>query len=170
MVWPSPEPVTLHVTTGVSTVELPVRPSKEGETLPFGVFRDRYAVPGTPPAPYLHPLEGVLISGEPGSRTFSLTEGSLEPKGDRIDGVPTLYKEAYRLRRSIREDDPNTAEWEAEAINLFERSDWSVKLRARSVCKSTPTHFLCSETFEAWEGHRSIVSRTWDRKIARKLV
>jgi hypothetical protein len=46
------------------------------------------------------------------------------------------------LRRSIREDEPNSAEWEAEAINLFERSDWSVKLRARSVCKSTPTHFF----------------------------
>jgi hypothetical protein len=112
----------------------------------------------------------VLISGDPGSRTFTLTEGSLEPSGERIEGVPTLYKEAYRLRRSIREDDPNSAEWEAEAINVFERANWSVKLRARSLCKSTPTHFLCSETFEAWEGNRTIVSHTWDQKIARELV
>jgi uncharacterized protein len=170
VVWPSPEPVTLQVTAGFSTVELPVRPSKEEQTPPFGIFRDRYAVPGTPPAPYLQPLEGVLISGDPGSRTFSLTEGSIEPSGERIEGVATLYKEAYRLRRSIREDDPNSAEWEAEALNVFERSDWSVKLRAWSLCKSTPTHFVCSETFEAWEGNRAIVSHTWDRKIPRVFV
>ena len=33
------------------------------------------------------------MSGEPGSRTFTLTEGSLEPKGDPIDGIETVYKE-----------------------------------------------------------------------------
>jgi uncharacterized protein len=43
-------------------------------------------------------------------------------------------------------------------------------LRARSLCKSNPTHFLCSETFEAWEGDRVVFSHTWDKKIARQLV
>ena len=171
VVWPSPELVTLQVTAGVSMIELPVRPTREGEAPPFGVFRDRYAAPGTAPAPYLHPLlEGVQISGNPGSRTFSLTEGSLEPEGDRIDGIATLYKEAYRLRRSIREDDPTSAEWEAEAINTFERADWNVKLRAHSLCRSTATHFICKETFEAWEGGRAVFSRAWDKEIARELV
>jgi uncharacterized protein len=172
VVWPSPERVTLQVTAGASTIELPVRPTKGGETPPFGVFRDRYAVPGTAPAPYLHdPLEGVEISGEPGNRTFALVEGSLEPKGNSIDGTGgTAYQEAYRLRRSVREDDPNSAEMEAEAINIYERGDWKVRLRARCLCKSTPTHFICSETFEAWEGDRSVFSRTWDRTLARVLL
>ncbi len=170
VVWPSPEPVTLHVTAGVSTIELPVRPGGDSQTPPFGVFHDRYAVAGTCAAPYLDPFENVQISGDPGSRTYSLTEGSLEPKGEPIDGNPTLYKEAYRLRRSIREDDPNSAQMEAEAINTYERGDWNVKLRAWSLCKSTPTHFLCSETFEAWEGGKVVFSRAWDRKIARLLV
>jgi uncharacterized protein len=170
VVWPSPEVVALQITTGASTVELPVRPSKPGETPPFGIFRDRYASRGTPPAPYLQPLEGIVITGAPGSRTFTLTEGSLEPQGDRIAGIATLYKEAYLLRRSIREDDPNSAEMEAEAINVFERADWTVKLRAWCLCKSTPTHFLCSEILEAWEGNQKIFSRTWDKKIVRQLV
>lgn len=151
-------------------LELPVRPTRTGETPPFGIFRDRYAVPGAHPAPYLHPLEGVQISGTAGSRTFTLIEGSLEPKGEPIEGIRTVYREAYRLRRSIREDDPNSAEMEAEAINVYERGDWKVKLRARSLCKSTPTHFVCSETFEAWERDRVVFSRTWDKKIARQLV
>ena len=149
---------------------MPVRPSRDGETPPFGIFQDRYAVQGTKPAPYLLPLENVQISGAKGSRTFSLTEGSLEPEGDKIDGNRTLYKEAYRLRRSIRENDPNSAEMEAEAINTYQRDEWNVKLRAWSLCKSTATHFLCSESFEAWEGDRSVYSRTWEKKIARVLV
>jgi uncharacterized protein len=172
VVWPSPEMVTLHVTTGASRVELPVRPSKEGESPPFGIFSDRYAQPGAPLSPYGHdPLEGVQITGEPGSRTFSLTEGTLVPEGERIEGTGgTAYQEAYRLRRSIREDDPNSAEMEAEAINVYERGDWKIRLRARSLCKSTPTHFVCSESFEAWEGDRPVFSRTWDKSIVRTLV
>ena len=170
VVWPSPEPVILQVTAAASAVELPVRPARDGEAPPFGLYRERYALPGTPPAPYELPLENIQISGEPGSRTFILTEGSLEPKGDAIDGIETVYKEAYKLRRAIQENDPNSAEWEAEAINLYERPDWKVKLRAWSLCRSTPTHFVCLETFEAWDGERSIFSRSWEKKITRELV
>jgi uncharacterized protein len=170
VVWPSPEPVTLQVTAGASTLELPVRSSKAGETPDFDVFHDRYATPGTQGAPYLEPMEGVVISGAPGARTLSLTEGSLEPEGDPIEGIATVYKEAYRLRRSIREDDPNSAEMESEAINIFERAGWTIKLRAWCLCKSTPTQFLCKEIFEAWDGDQSIFSRTWDKTIPRQLV
>jgi hypothetical protein len=45
-----------------------------------------------------------------------------------------------------------------------------VKLRAWSLCRSTPTHFVCSETFEAWDGERSVFTRSWEKKIARELV
>src|SRR5208283_2885008 len=171
VVWPSPEPVTLQVTTSASTVELPLRPTRAGETPPFGVFRDRYAVPGEGPAPYLQPLKDVQISGDPGKRSFTLIEGSLEQEGGRIDGTGgTLFQETFRVRRSIREDDPNTAEMEVEGIDIFERGNWRVKLRARALCKSTPTLFVCSEIFEAWEGDRAIFSRTWNKMIARELV
>ena len=106
----------------------------------------------------------------PGSRTFTLVEGSLDPQGDPIDGLQTVYKEAYKLRRAIRENDPNSAEWEAEAINVYERPGWTIKLRAWSLCKSTPTHFVCSEKFEAWDGERSVFVKSWEKKIPRVLV
>ena len=172
VVWPSPEMVTLQVTAGASTLELPVRPTRAGETPPFGIFRDRYAVPGAPPSPYLHPLEGVQISGDPGKRTFTLIGGggSLAPGSKLVPAVNTSIDQVYDLRRSIREDDPNSAEIETQAVNVFERGDWKVKVRARSLCKSTPTHFICSETFEASEGDRVVFSRTWDKKIPRRLV
>lgn len=170
VVWPSPELVTLQVTAGVSSVELPIRPMREGETPPFEVYRDRYATPGTVPAPYEKPVENIQIGGAPGSRTFTLVEGSLDPQGEPIDGVQTVYKEAYKLRRTIRENDPNSAEWEAEAINVYERPGWKIRLRAWCLCKSTPTHFICSEDFEAWDGEHSVFSRRWEKKIPRQLV
>jgi putative CocE/NonD family hydrolase len=170
VVWPSPELVTLHITAGASKLELPVRPTRAGETPPFGIFRDRYAFPGARAQPYLHPLEGVQISGDAGSRTFTLIEGPLEPQGDPIEGISTVYKEAYHLRRSIREHDPNSAQIEAEAINVFERDAWRVTLRARCLCTSTLTEFICSETFEASEGDRVVFTRTWEKSIPRQLV
>jgi hypothetical protein len=74
------------------------------------------------------------------------------------------------LRRSIREHDPNSAQIEAEAINVFERDAWRVTLRARCLCTSTLTEFICSETFEASEGDRVVFTRTWEKSIPRQLV
>jgi putative CocE/NonD family hydrolase len=172
VVWPSPELVTLQVTTGASVLELPVRPTQDGEEPPFGIFRDRYDVPGAQPAPYMEPLKDVEITGEPGARTFTLIGGggSWEPGGKLIPEINTTVGGAFYLRRSIREDNPNTAEIETEAINYFERGPWKIKVRARCVCRSTPTHFLCSEIFEATEGDRVVFSRSWQKDIPRRLV
>jgi hypothetical protein len=170
-VWPSPQIVTLHLTAGISSLELPVRPTKDGEAPPFDLFANRYDVPGAQAAPYAEPLAGVQISGEPGSRTFLLVEGSLDPADHRhIAGVGTSFREAYRMRRLITENQPNSAEMEAEAINVIERGDWRIKLRARCSCRSTPTHFVCTELFEAWEGDRKVFFRDWSQDIPRELV
>jgi hypothetical protein len=170
VVWPSPERVVLQLTAGASRVELPVRPTRDGETPPFETYRDRYATAAAAPAPYAEPLAGVQITGAAGHRTFTLVEGTLDPQGEEIVGVGTAYREAYRLRRSIREDDPNSAQMEAEAINTYERGEWKIRLRAHSLCRSTATHFICSESFEARDGARVVYSRTWERKIPRRLV
>jgi uncharacterized protein len=172
VVWPSPEIVTLQITAARSSIELPVRPTAEGELPPFGQFRDRYAVAGAPAAPYNDPLLGVEISGDPGSRTFVLVGGggSLAPGIKTIPGINTVITEVYHLRRSIRENDPTTAEIEVEAVNAFERDDWRVKVRSHCRCRATRTHFLCSETFEASLGDEVIFARSWDKAIERHLL
>jgi hypothetical protein len=172
VVWPSPELVTLQITAGVSTIELPVRPSRDGEPPPFGQFRDRYAVPDAQAAPYTNPLLGVEISGDPGSRTFTLTGGggSLAPGIKTIPGINTTITEVYNLRRSIREDDPTTAEIEVEAVNVFERDEWRVKVRSHCRCRATRTHFLCSESFEASLGDEVVCARSWDKAVERQLL
>ena len=170
VVWPSPELVTLRIATAASWVDLPVRPARPGEAPPFNVYRDRYAAPGVAPAPYERPFQDVQVSGEPGRRTYRLTEGSLMPAGKRIDGPGTTYREAYQELRSIREDDPNSARMEATAINVYERADWHVTLRAHCACSSTAESFVCTESFDAWDGDRRVFSRYWQRTIPRNLV
>ena len=171
VVWPSPELVTLEIGAGLSSVELPTRdPATASTPLPFTELRGRYDLPGTPPAPYLDRLGGVQVSGVPGHRLFVLEEGTTVPELEPVAGIGTVYGEAYRLRRTIREDDPGSAEMEAEAINTYARGDWRVKLRAWCRCRSTPTHFLCEETFEAWDGEQPVFSKRWEKAIPRDLV
>ncbi len=172
VVWPSPELVTLHVTAGQSRVELPVRDSAAAEPAPpFAIYRNRYAADVHAPAPYYAGrLHGVRVDGPPGQQTYMLEEGSDQVARSFVAGTGANYGEAYRLRRTIREDDPSSAEMEAEAINTFERQDWNVRLRAWCRCRSTPSEFLCEETFEAWDEGRLVFSRTWTKTIPRVLV
>ncbi len=168
--WQSSEPVTLEVTAGLSSVSLPVRAAEPGDPTPFTVIRNLYDVPVDAPAPYLDRLGGVTVTGEPGHRTFTIDDGSTEAKEEFVPGAESYYGEAYRLRRVIREDDPNSAEIEAEAINTYRRGDWRIRLHAWSRGRSTPTHFLCEESFEAWEGDTKVFSKRWEKAIPRNLV
>ena len=170
VVWPSPEMVTLEVTTGASFVTLPVRPTEPDTPPPFNVVRNVYDVPGEKPAPYRDRLGGVSITGAPGHRTFTIDDGSSEPTEGFVPGADTWYGEGYRLRRVIREDDPNSAEIEAEAVNTYRRGDWHVRLHAWSRGRSTPTHFLCEESFTAWDGDKQIFAKTWNKAIPRNLM
>ncbi|MBB2200081.1 CocE/NonD family hydrolase [Gluconacetobacter tumulisoli] len=168
--WPSPGLGSLHITTGASSVDLPVRPVRDDISPPFTVWADRYAQSGLPPAPYGDRLANVTVSGPAGQRVFSLNTGTNTPDPHLVEAIGMTIGYAYRARRTIREDDPNSAEMEAEANAIHQRGDWKTRLRAWSLMRSTATHFHCRETLEAWEGDRLVFSRTWEQRIPRDLV
>jgi putative CocE/NonD family hydrolase len=170
VVWPSPEMVRLEVTTGLSRVDLPARTVDGAEALPFVEELNLYDVPGAAHAPYADRLGGVTVTGPAGRRTFSIVEGSTGIDEAYVPGADSYYGQAYRLRRTIREDDPNSAEMEAEANNSYRRGDWQVRLRAWSLGRSTASEFICQESFEAWDGDRLVLSRQWEKAIPRNLV
>lgn len=168
--WPSPEPVALDITAGVSHLMLPVRPASDDDAPPFALLRQVYDTPGAEKAPYFDRLGGVAVSGEPGSRLFVIEEGSTKIEEEYVPGPDTYYGQAYRMRRTIREDDPNSAEIEAEGFNSYRRGEWRIKLRAWSRTRSTSTAFLCEETFEAWEGDVKVFDKRWEKAVPRDLV
>ena len=167
--WPSPAPVTLEVTAGLSTVALPVRAAAPGDPTPFTVIRNLYDVPGVARAPYLDRLGGVTVTGEHGHRTLTIDAGSTEVE-EFVPGPNSYLGEAYRIKHVIREDDPNSAEIEVEVTDTYRRGDWRVRLHAWSRGRSTLTHFLCEESFEAWDGDRKVFSKRWEKTIPRDLV
>lgn len=110
------------------------------------------------------------MSGPPGARTYDCVDGSETETFETAPGVGTRYGEAYHLRRTITEGDPNSAAMECTGINSYARGDWQVRLRAWSRLRSTAADFLCEETFEAFEGDRRVFHREWSKRIPRRLV
>ena len=170
VVWPSPERVTLQFATGLCSLTLPTRPGGAPDVLPFALMRGAYDQPGVARAPYWEPMDGVHISGAEGQRLFVLEEGSKTVEETFVPGAETYYGEAYWLRRTIREDDPNSAEMEAEAVNTLRRGDWNIRLHAWSKGRSTVDSLICEESFEAWEGTKQVFARRWTRTIPRNLL
>ncbi|GBQ66859.1 peptidase S15 [Ameyamaea chiangmaiensis NBRC 103196] len=168
--WPSPETVTLEITTGASHVTLPVMHDAVDTSMPIRQLDRRYDQSGLPGPPYHDRLAHVRVEGTHGRRVFTLETGSTHPEETPIAGLDTRMGEAARSRRAIREDDPNSAEMEAEYITTYQKPGWDIRLRAWSLTTSTPTHFLCRETFDAWENGKHVFSRSWQRRLPRDLV
>jgi putative CocE/NonD family hydrolase len=171
VVWPSPELVTLHVTTGVSRLTLPTRPLRADDPAPpFTIYHERYASDRTQ-SPYDEGrLQGVDVSGPPEHRRYVLVTGSDQVAREKVPDIATVYGEAYRLERTIVAGDPTSAAMEAEAINTYDRPDWHIKLRAWCRCRCDATAFIQEETFEAWEGETLVYSKHWEARVPRVLV
>jgi hypothetical protein len=170
-VWPSPELVTLEVTTAASTLLLPERLRSSEDHLPYTQWFERYNFPGVEPHPSLSRLDDVIISGPEGKRTFNLDSGPIKQISEKHHPAPNLYTgEAFRSRRTLREDDPNSAEIETEGIMTYRRGSWRTKVRSWALARSTTTHFILEETFEAWSGEERLVSKRWTKDVPRRLL
>lgn len=172
VLWPSPEIVTLELTTGVSRLVLPTRdsalPSVEP---PFEIVRDKFlddrAFDGIYRAGV---LKGVDIAGEASGRRLALTENGSLGGPELIRDTRILLGDGYRMTRSINEGDPTSAAIEIDYAVSYTRDDWQVEIRTSARMSSTGTDFLMEETLEALEGGRRVFSRNWKAAIPRRLV
>ncbi|MDD9205896.1 CocE/NonD family hydrolase, partial [Georgenia sp. 10Sc9-8] len=173
LIWPAPEPATVTLYTGVSSLELPVRePRAEDEELrPFGE-------PETAP-----PLEVTPV--QPGEHSWRVTRdlatdvSTLEIVNDQ--GAFRIEETGSQIRRSTREwysfrwNDVNSVRGETQTVRRVEREDWNVEVRTRTVLTSTPTDFVISAQLDAYEldaqqGDPRVYSQNWQRSIPRHLV
>jgi hypothetical protein len=174
MVWPSPEPVTLHVFPGASHLELPVRPPQpEDEDLrPF-------AAPERAPSPVhttLHPAECQRTI----QRDLATNETLYTILGDGGDFAGTALARVHAidldvghmiLRRFwIDEADPLSARAENVQTIVLRRGDWTVRIETRTRLSATTGAFQLRAELEAYEGDACIFSRDWNHTIPRDLV
>jgi hypothetical protein len=173
LAWPSPEPVTLSVWAGSSTVDLPVRPprSADAELTPF-------AAPETPPG-----LGATIVGGGPGGRSYvrDLADGSLTWDYQYVDGgnvvLPSGWEdeEWNRVSYFIREGDPLSAAVSVRIASVHRRGPqgrFHITSEGQMTCDATT--FFLEDTVEVCEGEeedeRQVFSRTWRREEPRDLV
>jgi hypothetical protein len=166
--WPAPEPVTLTLYAGASTLTLPVRPPDRADR----------ALPPLPPVETAPPLP--VTTHEParterfvrhdvitGAVTLEWTQDSGRHRYDDIDlAVHTVATDRF----TIRPDDPLSAHAEIAWTVRLGRGDWRVETRTRTVLTATRDSFELLATLEAFEGDVPVHQQRWERSIPRDLV
>jgi len=167
-VWPSPEPVTLTLVTGASSLVLPVRQprAEDADLRPFGepeaapAWRRTVLVPGR---------SERRIERDPLHRRTTTTVVSDEGVY-RLDAIDLEVGQSSVQRYTIADDDPTSARVEIAWTTTRARGPWRVRTETRTVRTCTRDAFEVAATMEAFEAERRVFSRTWDRRIPRDLV
>ena len=167
LIWPSPEPVTLTLHTGQSFIDLPIRKQRRGEMAP--VFA---------PAEAAAPVKLVQLDQPFNERKVSIDQRTGEQRLEIVDdfGRSTIVEHGLTLwargreSYSILPDDPLSARQECHWSEERSRGDWKVRTETYSAMTASKTHWHVTGRLEAYEGDVKILTRSWDKKIGRKLV
>ncbi|QEX14989.1 peptidase S15 [Hypericibacter terrae] len=168
ILWPAPKAATLALTTGSSTLSLPVRqPQASDAKVRFG-----------PPEP-LPPGNRTLL--RPGDVYRKVTQdvatGALSIHVLRDDGCSTHNETGVttemvkNLRYRMHPDDPATAYAEADH-DLVHRhvQGWDTRIKTHCAIACSPTEFIVEADLQAFEGELRIFSRSWTQRIPRDLM
>ena len=157
--WPSPEPVQLTITPGVSSISLPVRPAE------------------SEPAPM--PIQDVLGTSE-GAGAFIPVEPDATGRILIVSETPTYTYQAASLdtelsgsasvRSEIVAGDPTSALWQDAGSMGFKRGDWNCEVRSSYRLTADADMFHLTESVEALKDGERIFERTESHDIPRRLV
>jgi len=169
LVWPSPRPVTLQITTGASRLTLPVRPGETTEP--------------TPDIPVQRDLVQKQVSANPQAlRNYQVTQTGPDEKGhvlihkrlrqppETLADIGTTVSGGSDWYMSITEGDPNSSLWRLEWFDNRERGTWRTSTRSGMELTSTPEEFRIRESIRAMEGDKIVFERSWDNRIKRDLM
>lgn len=164
LIWPSPEPVTLALYTGKSTLELPVRPPRRADA----------SIRFKPPEAAAPFARTVLEAGGrnrvvrtdmgKGETVVEVDDRSGRSRYDEIDLVAEACStERYR----IVEDDPLSCTAEVTWTWCFERRDWRIRTEMRTSVECDQRHFIVTARLEAYEGDTRVFERDFAARIRR---
>ena len=170
ILWPAPEPVTLTVVPGCSTLELPVRSAVADQPRAF---------PEPDPTDRKRPVTTVregsmdrslhvdLATGEHASRFF-LDGGVFGPVGRlRLDETGTEMGDVSDRVYRIHPEDPLSARATMDQESSFERDDWNVRIETSSEMTATKTDFLLRASVTCWDGDEEFHQVQWEHSIPR---
>ena len=165
LIWPSPQPVTLTLVTGKSTLELPVRPPQRGDS----------KLPKFKPVEAAEPFRKTALSQGYRNRVVhtnmgtgeTIVEVSDDSGRNRYDEIELEAQAQSTERYSVREDDPLASTAEVEWTWLFERKDWRIRTESRTHMSCTKSDFIVKASLVAYEGDKKVFERAFEETIAR---
>jgi uncharacterized protein len=169
LLWPSPRPVTLQITTGASRFTLPVRPSNtESAPMHIGVLPDmvRKKIEADP----AQLKNAVITQTGPDAEGRVLLHKQLRDPPETLADIGTTMSGGSDWYMSIKEGDPNSSVWKLEWFSNLQRKGWDTKLLSTLELSSTPEEFRIQESIHAHEGDTLVFEKKWDTKIKRDLM
>lgn len=168
LAWPPPEPVRLSVFTGNSTLALPVRaPRAEnarladlGEPETAKPMTKTILQPASPDWLIKHDL-----ADDSTTMTVVLDEGRY-----RLEAIDMEIASRVEEQYSFRNEDFDSVRGEARWERSYQRGNWHVQTRTRTVLTSNRTHFRIRAELEAFEDDKRVYQREWDTSIPRNML
>ncbi len=169
LVWPSPLPVTLRITSGASVFMLPVRPAGLIDP-PFPITMIRDAIEKKVIADPAALNDAKVIQTGPGADGAVSIHKILRDPPEKIRDIGTVTSGGSDWIMTIREGDPNSSVWKLEWFATFKRGDWDAETRSTLELTSTPENYRLREAIRAKEGDKVVYERAWDNTIKRDLA
>lgn len=166
MMWPAPEPVTLTVHAGKSTIAVPVR--KKPETEKKVEWKDAEAAEPVKLKHVAKPFHKreAKTNAETGEWTLQIVDDFgrqvMSDIGLEIYGAG---RETYR----ILPDDPLSARMETHWTEERKRGKWHVRTETYGRLEATRTHWIVWGKIEAYEGKKKVFEKEFSEHIERKL-
>jgi putative CocE/NonD family hydrolase len=167
LAWVPPQSARLTVSTGESSLRLPVRHPRTEDAL-VG-----FEEPTNAPALEVNNLE----TGEHTwvvQRDLATDTSTLAVINDngrkRIPEIDLEIEDRVREWYSTVADDFSSARGEVETVRGLRRGDWDVRTVTRTILTSDTTHFLLRAQLDAYEGEHRVFSRNWSERITRDLL
>lgn len=169
IVWPSPEAVTLTVTTGTeSELTLPVRSPGLSDPPPPAHF----ATPEAAARPD-HVVLGAAVEEERtwwrDARRGVTRVVAVVPHFPhfRLTASGTEYEERGQDSYEITDGNPLSAVARSERLISISRGEWRTRVETRSTLSATRDHFHLTNAVDAYEGSTRVFAKTWSRAIPR---
>ncbi|MGO9933091.1 MAG: CocE/NonD family hydrolase [Steroidobacteraceae bacterium] len=164
LVWPSPEVVTLTLTEGASSLELPVRPPTADPYFPIPIVHAEMGAAG----PQFGQLKEVVpdangwyeLSQDPPSTPYTVSD-----TGTTISGGFGI-KETLK----IKQGDNSSCTWAGEHSGGFKRGDWDVAIHSGFNLSSNAESFFIEERVRALDGGKMIFERVNKAAVKRDLM
>jgi hypothetical protein len=164
LIWPSPESVTLTLTTGKSALVLPVRPLSKNEPSPK--FNTPEAAPPAGRTVLAAGGRNRVITTDLGKRetVVEITDSSGR---NRYDDADIVAEARSKERYTVVEDDPLSATAEVTWTWEFERKHWQIRTETRTQVSCTKRDFLVRARLEAYESEKLVFERDFEERVPR---